>query len=89
MKSTAKKLKQGDNQLKRKLENSLLNLPVRLEVIGKSLSYNFRHEKMETVCTDLLKNLLCQGKRNSMVASGEISMEDLVCFRCFYCLETM
>lgn len=52
---------------------------MRLEVIGKSLSCNFRHEKMETVCTDLLKIFCAKEKRNSMVASGEIRMEDLVC----------
>lgn len=61
-------------------------MPVRLEVIGKSLSYNFRHEKMETVCTDLLKIFCAKEKRNSMVASGEISMEDLVCFRLLFLL---
>lgn len=51
---------------------------MRLEVIGKSLSCNFR-QKMETVCTDLLKIFCAKEKRNSMVASGEVRMEDLVC----------
>lgn len=38
------------------------------------------------MCTDLLKIFSAKEKRNSVVASGEISMEDSVCFRLLFLL---